>query len=90
MPEEVIGKLIVNKYELIYNNIKWKTGVVFYLKDQNTYAEICEKRKERKITITLCGERVKDLLNILLDELEKINTHGVRSCNQAFDHRSGS
>ncbi|MFN6502109.1 MAG: COR domain-containing protein [Nostoc sp. DedQUE01] len=72
MPKGIITRFIVEMHSLIeQQTLVWKTGVVL-AKDQ-TRAEVIEYYYQREIKIRVAGKRKKELLAIIIHELEKIH-----------------
>jgi len=78
MPKGILHRLIaqMNRYIFNENNIDyvWKNGVVFFIK--NAIAEVTQNTfsGQKNITIKLKGERRKELLSIIREELKDIHT----------------
>lgn len=72
MPKGIISRFIVAMHSLIENqDLVWKSGVVLF--EYNTRAEIIEYQSKREISIRLVGESKRDLLIIVLYELDIIH-----------------
>ncbi|RCJ25694.1 GTPase [Nostoc sp. ATCC 43529] len=72
MPKGIITRFIVEMHSLIeQQTLVWKTGVVL-TKDQ-TRAEVIEYYHQREIKIRVAGKRKKELLAVIIHELEKIH-----------------
>ncbi|MDF5738993.1 COR domain-containing protein, partial [Nostoc sp. S13] len=72
MPKGILTRFIVETHRLIEEQkLVWKNGVVLN-KDQ-TRAEIIENYNQREIKIRVAGNRTKELMAIITDDLEKIH-----------------
>jgi len=72
MPKGILTRFIVEMHSLIeQQTLVWKTGVVL-VKDQ-TRAEVIEYYYQREIKIRVTGKRKKELLAVIIHELEKIH-----------------
>jgi internalin A len=72
MPKGILTRFIVEMHSLIeQQTLVWKTGVVL-TKDQ-THAEVIEYYYQREIKIRVAGKRKKELLAVIIHELEKIH-----------------
>ncbi len=72
MPKGILTRFIVEMHSIIeQQTLVWKTGVVL-TKDQ-THAEVIEYYYQREIKIRVAGKRKKELLAVIIHELEKIH-----------------
>lgn len=72
MPKGLLTQLIVALHPLIAEQkYVWKTGII--LEKDKTKAEAIEHYGKREITIRVSGAHKKDLLTIVLHELEKLH-----------------
>ncbi|MBD2411051.1 leucine-rich repeat domain-containing protein [Nostoc calcicola FACHB-3891] len=72
MPKGILTRFIVEMHSLIeQQTLLWKTGVVL-AKDQ-TRAEVIEYYYQREIKVRVAGKRKKELLAVIIHELEKIH-----------------
>ncbi|MBL1199939.1 MAG: TIR domain-containing protein [Nostoc sp. GBBB01] len=72
MPKGIITRFIVEMHSIIeQQTLVWKTGIVL-TKDQ-TRAEVIEYYYQREIKIRVAGKRKKELLAVIIHELEKIH-----------------
>ena len=73
MPKGILTRFIVEMHRWIeQENRVWKTGVV--LRRDGARAEVIELYHRKQIHIRVCGERRRDLLTIIRNELDKIHT----------------
>jgi len=72
MPKGILTRFIVEMHSFIeQQTLVWKTGIVL-TKDQ-TRAEVIEYYYQREIKIRVAGKRKKELLAVIIHELEKIH-----------------
>lgn len=71
MPKGIISRLIVKNNNIIYNKLKWRFGVV--LEHKNTIAIIKENYFQRELNITLFGENVNFLLELVRKSVNEIH-----------------
>ncbi|MBL7813117.1 MAG: hypothetical protein JNL57_12920 [Bacteroidetes bacterium] len=71
MPKGIVARLIVKMSQDIFENIYWRTGVLFDY--ENTKALVREKYFENKIHIEIVGERKRELLAIIRKNIADIN-----------------
>jgi internalin A len=72
MPKGILTSLIVVLHHWIMGNrLVWKTGVVFHKND--TQAEVLEHYGTRELRVSVVGKHKKELLAIVMHELEKIH-----------------
>ncbi len=74
MPKGIVSYLIVAMHEKIYQHHYWRYGAVFQYKD--SYALVEENRlgSANEINIMIRGTQKNELLNIICDKLNKINS----------------
>ena len=83
MPKGILTRLIVAMHSLISEHtLVWKTGVI--LEREGTKAEIREHYGRREIVIRVSGGHRKDLLTIIIYELDKIQRTFKRLKYSAF------
>lgn len=73
LPAGTLNKLIVNLHEYIYNNYKWKDGVILHFIVDDAYAEVTEVWQEKNVYIKLKGNDVFDLYHLILNTLQQLN-----------------
>jgi len=73
MPKGILLQFIVVMSEYIRDQIVWKSGVV--LEKDKTYAEVIEYYGKRQIYVRVAGAHKKDLMTIVIHELDQI--HGL-------------
>jgi len=72
MPKGIITRFIVVMHKWIHvQKYVWRSGVI--LSKENTKAEIIEYYPTRKITIRVSGHDKKNLMSIVMHELDKIH-----------------
>lgn len=71
MPKGILLQFIVAMSEFIWQQIVWKSGVV--IEKDKTRAEIIEYYGKREIQIQISGLHKKDLMTIVIHELDKIH-----------------
>ena len=72
MPKGIITRFIVAMHYMIADQTRvWKSGVI--LEKDDTLAEIIEYYERRRIKIRINGKSKRDLLVIVIHELDKIN-----------------
>ncbi|MBU7586169.1 MAG: TIR domain-containing protein, partial [Nostoc sp. TH1S01] len=72
MPKGMLSRFIVETHNFIeQQKLVWKTGVV--INKDKTRAEVIEYYHQREIKIRVSGNRKKELLSIIIHELEKIH-----------------
>ncbi len=72
MPKGIISQFIVVMHSMIYkDDCVWKSGVL--LEKEDTFAEVIEDFYNRQIRIRISGKHARDLLTIIMYELERIN-----------------
>lgn len=71
MPKGLVTRLIVAMHRRILGNLVWKTGVV--LKRYSARAEVTEHYQDNQIHIRITGTDKKALLDIVMEELDKIH-----------------
>jgi internalin A len=65
-------KFIVSAHSLIESqSLVWRTGII--LTKDNTWAEIIEIRKDRKITIRISGQHTRELMAIIEQKFDEIH-----------------
>jgi internalin A len=74
LPKSVMPRLIVNLHNDIVDNLRWRTGLIIYDKNLNTYAIIKADYDLKEISITLTGDKKRDYLSIILFVIRKINS----------------
>ena len=75
LPAGTLHKFMVILNKKIYNNLRWKTGVVLHDAINNTYAEITEDWQKHTLTIRLKGknEQLMPIWVLIRDTLKKLN-----------------
>lgn len=72
MPKGIITRFIVVMHSMIADQNKvWKSGVI--LKKDDTWAEVIEYYGKREIKIRIYGKNKRDLLTIVMHELDRIH-----------------
>jgi len=72
MPKGILTQFIVVMHRYIQQQeYVWKTGVI--LQKEETIAEVIEYYSQREIKIRVAGKHQRDLLTILIEELDKIH-----------------
>ncbi len=73
MPKGLLSRFIIRMHRYISNIEKvWKKGV--NLERENTFAEITETYARNEITIRIKGNHKKELMTIVAEEIDKINS----------------
>lgn len=72
MPKGLLLQFIVVMSENIWGQNVWKSGVV--LEKDKTYAEVVEYYGKREIQVKVSGLHKKDLMTIVIHELDKIHS----------------
>lgn len=73
MPRGILYYFIASQHKKIEDqNLVWKNGVILFR--QNTRARVIENLELRKIEVTVEGELPRELMTIIIDELDKINS----------------
>lgn len=74
LPAGTLHKFMVRLNSCIYNDLRWKKGVVLHDGATNTYAEVIEHWEEHSIYIRLKGEKHLNLLwNTVQYSFEELN-----------------
>jgi hypothetical protein len=72
MPKGILGRLIVAIHHLITNrNEVWRYGVV--VQHDGARGEVVERQGDKEIRIRVAGQNKRQLLTIIIYEIEKIN-----------------
>lgn len=72
MPKGIITRFIVAMHPYIMKqNFLWKSGVI--LEKENSYAEVIEHYEKKEIRIRISGKHNKELMTIIMHELDKIH-----------------
>lgn len=71
MPKGILNRLIVRMHRYINNDCVWNSGV--QLKRNNAFALIIQQYFRNEITISIKGDDSKDLLAIVLENIDTIN-----------------
>jgi len=71
MPKGILLQFIVVMSEVIWNHNVWKSGVV--LEKDKTRAEVIEYYGKREIHVRIAGAHKKELMTIVMHELDKIH-----------------
>ncbi|MBE7383544.1 MAG: leucine-rich repeat domain-containing protein [Leptolyngbya sp. SIO1E4] len=72
MPKGILTRFIVEMHKFIAGQrLVWKSGVV--LNNGSAQAEIIELYHKGEIHIRVCGKRPKDLVTVIIHEVDKIN-----------------
>ncbi|MBG1242272.1 leucine-rich repeat domain-containing protein [Nostoc sp. NZL] len=72
MPKGILTRFIVEMHSLIeQQTLVWKTGVV--LNKYQSRAEVIEQYNKREIKVRVAGNRKKELLAVITNELDKIH-----------------
>lgn len=80
MPKGIITRLIVKMHKNIHEQgLVWRSGVILS-KANHTKAEVIEYYQTRKITIRASGSRKKELMTIIMHEIDTIHDafHGLK------------
>ena len=74
MPKGLVRQFIVAMHQDIEAQNVWRTGVIINVKNiSNTRAEVSESYGKREIKIRISGKNKKELLAIVLHQLDKIH-----------------
>jgi Leucine-rich repeat (LRR) protein len=74
LPAGTLHKFMVKLKSCIYNDLRWKKGVVLHDGATNTYAEVIERWEEHSIYIRLKGEKHLNLIwNTVRYSFEELN-----------------
>ncbi|TAK59812.1 MAG: TIR domain-containing protein [Bacteroidetes bacterium] len=60
LPRSIMPRFIVRMHEDIKADLRWRTGVVLYVKEFDTTAIVIADMKERKINVTVSGKRKRE------------------------------
>jgi len=71
MPKGILSRLIVAMYASIFDNKKWKSGVV--LRREKAYAEVKENYKRSQLTVRTRGFNRDGLLHTIMYEIDKLH-----------------
>jgi GTPase SAR1 family protein len=73
IPAGTVNKLIVRLHEQIYQDYKWKNGVILHDLTTNAFAQVVEAWKEKVVYVSLKGQNVQPLYNLIFQTLEAQN-----------------
>ena len=71
MPKGILTRFIVEMHKNIYEENVWRSGVVF--EKDYAQAEVIEYYDKKEIRIRISGKNQKDLMTIIINEIDKIN-----------------
>ncbi|WP_026726296.1 COR domain-containing protein [Flavobacterium sasangense] len=74
LPKSIMPRLIVNLHNDIFNQLRWRTGLIVYDKSLEAYAKITVDYESKNINIEVFGDKKRDYLSIILFIIRKINS----------------
>jgi internalin A len=73
LPKSVMPRLIVNLHNDIYNQLRWRTGLIVHDQGLNAFAKIAVDYESKSINIEVYGDKKRDYLSIVLFIVRRIN-----------------
>lgn len=73
IPAGTVNKLMVERNEMIYNNLCWRNNVIFHDPRNNAYALVSENWDDKMVYIDLFGADTRALFELLRDSIAGIN-----------------
>ncbi|MEZ0485773.1 COR domain-containing protein [Fibrella aquatica] len=74
LPRSIMPRLIVNLHNDIYNQLRWRTGLIVHDEGLNAYSKITVDYESKSINIEVYGDKKRDYLSIILFIIRRINS----------------
>ncbi|MEO0896296.1 MAG: COR domain-containing protein [Bacteroidota bacterium] len=74
LPKSILPRLIVQFHQYIYDNLKWRSGVVLSHPLFDAYAIIKEDFEEKRIKVSLAGKYRRSFFSIINDAIQRLNS----------------
>lgn len=73
LPKSIMPRIIVNLHNDIYDQLRWRTGLIVYDQGLDVFAKITVDYESKAINIEVFGDKKRDYLSIILFILRRIN-----------------